>query len=183
MANKTTTVIAEAISRVLGPPVWISLAGFALWQHYSLDLVSLVIVSLPVVVPVGLYILLYVFVWRKIDYEFTNVKTRRPILLIAMLGLSISILLSINTLPVITPILIRLLIVLVVTTAITFYWKISFHTTFYTISVLLISSMIGTAFLAFLVLLPPLFWSRIYLKKHEFAQLVLGSIVSLLVII
>lgn len=178
-----TKLTAQIVSRLLGPPVWMALGGLGIYYRYRFNAWTAIWVILPFVVSVSIYVLYAVLISKKTDYEFTDVKSRRPAMLIGCLSLFVSLLISINMQPVLTPVIMRLLIVLIAVTAITFYWKISFHTTGFTIGVMMLVQYVDFRLFVLIYLSPLLYWARIALKKHTFEQLILGSFVSVLMII
>lgn len=178
------TKLALFVSAVLNPAAWIGLSGILLVRYFDLGFDQAFLLFAPVVIPAAIYITVVVFILKKTDIEFTDVKSRPPILMIAVAGLLLSLLMAETINSGLAVILNRSLLILSVTTAITFYWKISFHAIFYTMSVLLFYRLLEyPALLLLLYLLPLLYWSRITLKKHEFAQLILGTIMSFLILI
>lgn len=71
-----------------------------------------------------------------------------------------------------------ILAILIVAAFITLSWKISLHTTINMIGILLVNVLLGWEYLYLFLLLPLVFWSRLYLKKHTPLQLLAGAGVS-----
>ncbi len=67
----------------------------------------------------------------------------------------------------------------IITTVITFYWKISFHTAVTTSVVTAINILGGLRFAPLFLLVPLIGWARVVLKKHTFWQVVGGFLVAL----
>ena len=65
--------------------------------------------------------------------------------------------------------------------SITLFWKISLHMTINTIGILLVNVIYNWEHLWLLLCLPLVMWSRLYLKKHTFAQLVAGTGITALI--
>ena len=61
---------------------------------------------------------------------------------------------------------------------ITFFWKISLHMTVNTSGAILLNTLFHGAYLPVLVVIPLIFWSRLYLKKHTPLQLLAGCGIS-----
>jgi membrane-associated phospholipid phosphatase len=73
------------------------------------------------------------------------------------------------------------LIMTIITTIITLYWKISFHTAVTTSVVTAITILGGLRFAPLLLLIPIIAWARITLKKHTLWQVIGGFLVALAV--
>lgn len=72
------------------------------------------------------------------------------------------------------------LLVTVATAIVTLFWKISYHTTVTTSVVTAIVILGGLQFSWFFLLIIPVAWARVALKKHTFWQVVFGAAVSFL---
>ncbi|PIT97147.1 hypothetical protein COT77_02980 [Candidatus Berkelbacteria bacterium CG10_big_fil_rev_8_21_14_0_10_41_12] len=72
-------------------------------------------------------------------------------------------------------------VTLIIMTVITFFWKISLHTA--TLSSIFTAIVVlgGLKFLPFYLILIPVGWSRVVLKKHSVNQVIAGVLVSSLV--
>lgn len=71
----------------------------------------------------------------------------------------------------------------VILTLITMFWKISIHAATTAALVSMTFVLFGMRFWPLLLLLPPLYWSRIYRQRHSLAQLLWGSVVSFLLVL
>ena len=171
--ERNQKILAQTISLLLNPAVCILLLALVFILHFKISSGSIALIFSPFVLPILLYIILFVHVFKKIDLEFTSRKTRPPILVIACIGLVVASLFSTELAPLITPYLERFLLVLIFTTILTFVWKISFHAIFFTSMVFILVRIFGNEFLLLLLLLPPLYWSRMELRKHKLSQLIL----------
>ena len=67
--------------------------------------------------------------------------------------------------------------------AITWYWKISIHSAFFTASILILMLFFGVKFWPLFILWIPLAWSRIHRKKHTPDQVLFGAVMAVLVTI
>jgi len=64
---------------------------------------------------------------------------------------------------------------------ITWYWKISIHSAFFTASVLIVMLFFGPKFWPLFFLWIPLAWARVHRKKHTPEQILAGAVVAILV--
>lgn len=185
MAKRTPKEIlaANIISVVLHPILFLILMCILMVKFYDLSFRQVSLIFFPFLLPVFSYIFLAVAVFKTTDIDFSDVKTRRPLLLIGLLGFAISMVLTNINIPVLSGIMMRVFILLVIATAVTYYWKISFHSIFFTLFVVLLIKFVSPLFGLLLLLLPLLYWARIVLNKHRLSQLVLGSLICLIVLI
>lgn len=70
------------------------------------------------------------------------------------------------------------IIILVVIGVITKFWKISFHASLITGTVILINFLFSWSLPILYLLIPMVIWARLTLKQHTLAQLLAGSLVS-----
>lgn len=63
-------------------------------------------------------------------------------------------------------------------TVITFFWKISFHTSWITFVVITFCVLLGRKALFLLALIPLVGWTRVKVERHTTMQVIMGSIVS-----
>jgi hypothetical protein len=175
--------LAVVTSILLNPAVWSILTLAILFRVFGVSLNEALEIFIPGFIPVFLYVVAAVVLTKKADIEFTDVRTRPPLLVIACLGALISTLISARIAPGVNFYLTRSLIVLVLTTAITFYWKISFHAIFFSMSVLTMARLLHPAFIMLFIFLPILYWARIVLKKHKLIQLLCGTVITFLVLL
>lgn len=63
-------------------------------------------------------------------------------------------------------------------TIITFFWKISFHTSWVTFVVITFCVLLGVRALFLLFLIPLVGWTRVKIERHTTMQVVMGSLVS-----
>lgn len=73
------------------------------------------------------------------------------------------------------------LVVTVTTALITLFWKISYHTTVATSVISAIVILGGLRFSWLFLLIVPVAWARIILKKHTFWQVLFGAVVAFLI--
>lgn len=73
------------------------------------------------------------------------------------------------------------LVLTLVTSIITLYWKISFHTAVATSVVSAVLILGGLHYWPFFLLIPIVGWARVVLKKHTLWQVISGSAVALII--
>ncbi len=66
----------------------------------------------------------------------------------------------------------------VILTTITYFWKISFHTSWITIVSITFYLLFGIWMLFLLLLVPFIGWARVKIKRHTIMQVILGSVIS-----
>ena len=174
--------LAETISVVLGFP-WIVLLIFILIfssGQTSIQnlLLSLTYMFLLLIIPLG-----YIIFLRKkgeiSNFDITKRTQRyKPLILFLMLlVLCIGIALITGSHMNLKYLTVLFLIV-VVNIIITFYWKISLHMTLNIVAIVFINYAYHWKLGFLFLLLPIIFWSRYYLKRHTVSQLLAGMIIS-----
>lgn len=189
MKQKETisTIAAEVISWAFFPPIvgTVFLVFLVFW--YSSDLTQglkwLVTFS-----PFLLFIpLIFFAVMLKLGYitdlDITDRKERPIFLFIFIASLAVA---SIVALLLDVPLkffvyIFSGLIMVLLASIITLYWKISFHTAVATSVVTAVIVLGGAKFIPLLLLILPIGWARVVLKKHTFWQVVGGFMVALVV--
>jgi len=71
-----------------------------------------------------------------------------------------------------------LFITMLVSFAITLFWKISLHMGLSTVTFIFLLAFSGVRFLPFIIMIPLIYWARLYLKRHTHAQLIAGFLVN-----
>ncbi|MGM0365490.1 MAG: hypothetical protein ACQEP5_03020 [Actinomycetota bacterium] len=66
----------------------------------------------------------------------------------------------------------------VILTTITYFWKVSFHTSWITIASITFFILFGKWMLLLLLLIPFIGWARLKIKRHTVMQVILGSVIS-----
>jgi len=66
---------------------------------------------------------------------------------------------------------------------ITYFWKISLHSSMVTFFVAMIIYIFGWDYAYAALVIPFVFWSRLILKRHTFLQLTAGSLLAVLVVV
>ncbi len=70
------------------------------------------------------------------------------------------------------------IVTMLILTTITYFWKISFHTSWITVVSITFFILFGGWMLLLLVLIPFIGWARVRIKRHTIPQVILGSIIS-----
>jgi len=65
---------------------------------------------------------------------------------------------------------------------ISYFWKISMHSSGVTMLVMMFLLVFGTSMWPLILLIPLVWWARIVLKRHNIWQLVAGCILSIIII-
>ncbi len=113
------------------------------------------------------------------SWELPTIKERLPFLVVALISSTLSLifiyffgnrfLLDLNILVVLDLLLI---------TAVTKFWKISFHASLITTAAILVNFLFNWNLPILYLLIPIVFWARIKLKYHTISQLLAGSLTS-----
>jgi len=108
---------------------------------------------------------------------------RRHIGVTTFVGFAISFIISHQYYPFLDWNFLRAGIIVLISGLVTLKWKISYHAIGYASFCFTFIELFGTPWLLSLLGLPLVFWARMYLKKHTFAQLSAGTILSGVIII
>ncbi len=174
--------IAQVISIVLGPFVWpITLVIVVFKSGLSIHQIRILlpaILFLQVGIP---YLYIYrSFRQKKIsDLDITKREERYKAMIITCLSFVSSVFVVYffgNS--IILKVSIMSLIILLLNTCITFFWKISLHMTLNVISALVINYLYHWQVPILYITIPLVFWSRLYLRKHTIPQLIGGLLIN-----
>lgn len=184
----TAKQMAIWISALSNPVLVVAISLVYLTNRYANDFgdvlrYSLTGLSLIIIGPALVYILVR---WRheqKIDVDVTNRADRPLPLLIASIGALlggsyISTRFDIPSLLLISQTLVMMLLVLTVVTTV---WKISIHTSTLSALITLLVVLRGIELLPLYVLLIPVAWARVLLRKHSVAQIIGGTLLGIVV--
>lgn len=170
------TIFAKAISLIFAPLFWVILFFISAYYKglFQYNHKIIIIFSIVVLFPVLTFFILYAA--KQIsDFDITQRRERYGIL--AVINLNSFILLyflytqQLAQLFALTKII---CVIIAVSSLITFFYKISFHITFsYTFAVL-INALFSFNLWGLYLIVPVLFWSRLVLKKHTIAQMLLA---------
>lgn len=110
------------------------------------------------------------------DWEMTDVKERRLFFTVvaAMHVFTVLVLYMWGT-ELAWQIRLAVLIIEVIGTGVTFFWKISIHLAAFTMVVLTLNVLFGWQWWPLFLLIPVLMWARVVRKKHTIMQTVIGA--------
>lgn len=177
---------AEWLSIILGPHLWLPLIFFAFLFKTGLTY-NQILILLPasfifqIFIPLG-----YIFIALKLKKIDTwDLKKRQERYFFFAVYLSSLAILLILTLIFGSKLLVELnlmaLVLLLIITVITFFWKISMHTSLATTGAILLNFLFNWQLLFLYLLIPVVAWSRYKLKRHTLAQLIAGILASMIV--
>lgn len=175
---------AEIISWLFFPPLvaTVFFAFMVFW--FSADLIQgfkwLIYISpFLIFIPLIFFALSYKLHWIS-DVDLTKRSERPAFLIVFTVSLAISsmIMYLLRAPEKFVIYIFSGLIMVILASIITFYWKISFHTMVITSVVSAIVIIGGLRFWPFFLLLPIIAWARIVLKKHSICQVIGGSLLS-----
>ena len=181
-----TERIANILS-IAGQPIFIPIPVFMMlastiedgWKCVAVILVSLLFVT---VIPTAVTYYVSIKLGRK-DGDIPDRRLRSKPMMLGVLSYVIgTIILYLMDAPdIIWVLMLCYAVVTFVMTIITLYWKISIHS----VGVVGPSMALAVAFwpwgLLYLLLLPPIAWSRYVLKRHTPAQLVVGALTGFVI--
>ena len=175
--------LALLISWTIHPMSSFFFITWSAYNYFDTTVDDMLLVLSPFFTITITYVVVAVFILNHTDIEFSDIKKRPPLLVTMVIGMFLSLLVSRSITPVLDPFLIRFLVILTIAAVITFAWKISIHALFFTMMVVMLTITVSYWFSLLVVLLPPLYWSRIYLHKHKYWQLFAGSLLSLILLL
>ncbi len=182
--NQTKRLIGEIVSWLFFPPfvsaVFFVFLVFWYSRDFSQGLSWLVSISpFLIFIPIAFFAVAYKLGWIS-DMDMSK-RDERPTFLfvfIAMLLVSSIILYAIKVPLPLFAYTFSGLVMTLVTSIITLFWKISFHTAATASVVTAIAILGGLQFTPLFLLIPLIGWSRVCLKKHTVWQVVGGAAVS-----
>lgn len=177
--NECMILLAEAVSIIFGVP-WIFIIGWALLFSSGLAKAQIIYMAvafliLYLIVP-GIYVLYAMNKGYIEDFDMTKRQERYGVLSVYLVAHIMNLVLGFLYM---TPEFIEklLIITLVYTTIylITFYWKISLHTSVNMLGITFINMATGWHYIWLYGLIILVAWSRLKLKMHTPSQLFLGA--------
>ncbi|MFB8371163.1 phosphatase PAP2 family protein [Pseudarthrobacter sp. NPDC055928] len=174
---------ARWLTEVFQPPVVVTLQllispltepGFPGTIGYG-ALAALFVCVLPVLLLLGL-----VRLGKVTDHHVSNREQRAPVLLMALASVvaGLLVLIAVGAPPNVVVMVLTIVGGIVVTGAVSPFWKISGHAAAISSSAVITVMMLGPAWLPLLVLIPAVGWSRVVLRAHTAGQVVAGSLVG-----
>lgn len=176
--------IARLISFLFGPLSWtIFFFGAAYHRGLFQSKMQIVIIFMfAFLIPLIIYSLL--LVTKKIsDADITRREERYTILtVINVCALLLLFFLYTSRLYLLFKLALIVYVILTLSSLITINYKISFHITFAYTLLVLSDYLHSFQFWYLYLLLPAIFWSRLYLKRHTLGQLVLPLVLDSLIL-
>ena len=183
--NSTAVVVrsraARWLTEVFQPPVVVTLQllispaiepGFPGTIGYG-ALAALFVCVLPRFVLLGL-----VRLGRGTDHHVSDRKQRAPVLLMALgsVGAGLVVLTAAGAPQSVIVMVLAIVAGIVVLAAVSPFWKMSGHAAAVSSAAVISALMLGPAWLALVLLIPAVGWSRVVLRAHTLAQVVAGSV-------
>lgn len=174
--------LAKLISFIFGPFVWpITLIIVLLNSHLrqnQLYILLLILIFFQVIIPYSF--ILKEFLNKNItDLDITVRQERYKALIITLFSFFISFMFVYflgNTF--VIKLILLVLIIIFVNVLITFFWKISLHMMVNISSIIIINYLYHWQLPILFLIIPLVFWSRLYLKKHDVWQLIGAFLIS-----
>lgn len=177
--------LANLSAIIFNPIIWASLVFIIITFHYTGLSVNFLIISSICILFVSIIPLIVVRIWskhRKTDMDLYYKEDRDIPLLISTLCClfcTITLYLTSNTMGVVVVMFAYFCNILFIY-LITFKWKISIHSISVASPIPFLIYIFGYPATLFLILLLLTMWSRLYLKKHTFYQVVAGASLGLI---
>jgi hypothetical protein len=182
-SQKNLILIAKFISVITNPLNLLLLAIFLIGINRDLP-INAILYSIPLFASILIYILFRIYIVRDGDLDLTKLKSRKYLGVTALIGLTLSYMISSPHFPQLNDLYAKTGLVIFVAGLVSMYWKISFHAIgFSSFVALLTLEYTNLLFLLLFLLLPIIFWARIILKKHSLKQLIVGALCGLLVFV
>lgn len=177
-------ICAEIISWLFFPPLVATVFFVFLIFWYSQDLTQglqwlIYVAPFLIFIPLIFFALSYKLHWIS-DVDLTKRSERPAFLIVFTVSLAVAsmIMYLLHAPEKFVIYIFSGLIMVILASIITFYWKISFHTMVITSVISAIVIIGGLRFWPFFLLIPIIAWARIVLKKHSLYQAIGGSLLS-----
>lgn len=182
---KQLNTLAVWISTISNPVLLVALSLVYLTNRFATDLGDIIRysatgLSLIVIGPALVYVVIRWRHDRTIDVDVTNRADRPLPLLVASIGALVggSLISHRFDIPSLLFISQTLVMMLLVLTVVTTLWKISIHTSTLAALVTLLVVLRGPELSALYLLIIPVAWARVRLRKHSVAQILAGSLLG-----
>lgn len=180
--------LATYLSFILGPVMLLPLLLTVLIlrtnvTHNHIQILFLILFIFQICIPLS-YVLIAYKLKRIHDLDMSKKEERIIPIIISAVGLLISLMMiKLVGSPLLFNLFILLSILLLINGVITVFWKISFHMGINVISALLINFLYHWQFPVFYLTIPIIYWSRLELKRHTHAQLIVAFLLNSLIIL
>ncbi len=178
--------IAEIISEIFGPHLWMPLLLVALTFNTGLNLEQIKIVFPSLFFSLILIPFVYLHLALKLGWvshwDLPKKEERRAIFILLIVCSLVSFVV-VNTYATLLfrDIFMMFLILGLISAVITFFWKISIHMLLDTMGTLILNYLFDWQLLFLFILIPLVAWARFKLKRHTISQIVAGFSLSLIV--
>lgn len=175
--------VAKYLSIILGPHVWLPVLIIVILFKTGLNNNQLLILFpsvfiLQLIIPIS-YIYLSLKMKKITAWDLPKREERYKFLAITLASYILSTTLTyIFGNKMLFDLSLIILLLLVMVSVITFFWKISLHTTLNTAGSVLINFLFGWQFPWLYLTIPVIFWARFTLKRHDKLQLIGGILAS-----
>jgi len=182
-AKQTTYQIAQILSIITSPVTMVGLMIAGVCYKYEISITTFLFTLIPFFSFILAYFVYKVLIKKDSDLDLTKLKTRRYFGIFAFIGFSFSYVLAKQYLPQLDLLFVRAGIIILISGIITTRWKISFHSIGYTSFCCTYVMLFGICSYWLFLLLPVVYCIRLLLKKHTLAQLIAGSVLSLIILL
>lgn len=177
--HKSKETLANIIS-TLGNAPFISIFIFLILDYYFLKGTDFIIITIVSMIFAAIIPGIIAYVWVKnknIEIDMPNKEDRiYPLLWILISYLTgVLILFTISAPFVITVLMFCYFSNTLIVLLVSLFWKISIHSVGIAGPVAFMIYVFGYPGLLFLILVPIIMWSRLYLKRHTFNQVIAGA--------
>lgn len=177
-------ISAQLISVIFSPFVW-TIFFFALALNKGLfDSKRYIILLFLLCLMIPTIIYIFLLKTKKLSDPDISKRQERYFILIVINVCAIVLLLFIKMagLTLLFKLTLIAYVVLAISSLITFFYKISFHMTFACTFIILSDSLYGFKLWYLYLIIPTIFWSRLYLKKHTLGELTAALILDIVII-
>ena len=180
---------AELVSDFAYAPL-VSIPVFALINYYLLNLNGFIMITIICAVFAGIMPIILVLWWLKdkngkdeeIDMDIPERSDRNYPLLLVILSylIGFSVLYLLNAPPITTVLMFCYFSNTLAVFFINLYWKISIHSMGVAGPAAALVYVFGIYGLPFILIIPLVMWSRLYLKEHTVTQVIMGAALGFL---
>jgi hypothetical protein len=175
--------LADLISIILGPHVWLPVLFFLIifnsgLNSHQLRIIFPTVLFLQVIIPVSYIVFAPKLGWTE-KWDMEKIEERKPFLvMLLVLSLISFLIIYLFGNQKLFNLSLTFLLLLVVILAISRYWKVSLHTSLNTAASIIINFLFNWRVPFLYIIIPIIFWARVKLRKHDMPQLVTGILVS-----
>lgn len=181
--------LAELVSDAAYAPI-ISIPVFILINYYLMNLNDFIIITMVCIVFTAVLPILLVFWWLRgkngkdaeIDMDIPERTDRNYPLLLVILSYAFGVvfLYLLNAPAIVTVLMFCYFSNTLIVFFINLYWKISIHSLGVAGPAVALLYVFGAFGLIYILIIPLVMWSRVYLKEHTVSQVVMGALIGFL---